>query len=151
MTHSVAVQAAPRPLAAALRRAALRTLALTHALPGEATIRITDEAEIRQLNATYAQSDIATDVLSFPSGDRLPGPGTVYHGDVAIALPVASAQAHAAGHDIQAELVLLTVHGVLHLLGHDHADDAARAAMWELQDEILADLGSPIRSPRGVT
>jgi len=151
MTHQVSVQAAPRSYAAAVRRAALRTLALAQVGAGEVTIRLTDEAEMRQLNTVYAQSLHATDVLSFPYGDVLPDSGGIYYGDVAIALPVASAQARAAGHDVRAELVLLTIHGVLHLLGHDHADDTARAAMWKLQDEILHELGSPIRSPQGET
>jgi probable rRNA maturation factor len=151
MTHHVSVQAAPRSHTVAVRRAALRTLALAKVGSGEVTIRLTDEAEMRQLNNAYAQSPRATDVLSFPSGDVVPDSGGIYYGDVAIALPVASAQARAAGHDLRAELALLTIHGVLHLLGHDHADEAARAAMWKLQDEILNDLGSPIRSPQGET
>lgn len=151
MTYQVIVQAAPRPLVPALRRAALRTLALNHAPPGEMTIRVSDDAEIRRLNTAYAQSTHATDVLSFASGDPLPDSGSIYYGDIAICLPVASAQARAAAHDVRAELELLTVHGVLHLLGHNHDDESARAAMWRLQDEILADLGSPIRSPQGET
>jgi probable rRNA maturation factor len=91
--------------------------------------------------------DAPTDVLSFPFGDlpsaarireaaSQPGQPT-YLGDIAISFPRAKEQAAAAGHSVEAELRLLVVHGVLHLLGHDHAGPADRARMWQAQEEIL--------------
>jgi len=148
MIHQVTLQAVPRPLAPQVRHAARRTLATVGAPPGALTIRLTDAEGIRQLNRDYAHADHATDVLSFPSGGRLSTTDDVYFGDIAIALPIAAAQAQAEGHDLPAELALLTVHGVLHLLGHDHDRPSSQVAMWDLQDRILADLGLPIRSPK---
>lgn len=149
MTHAVHLQGSPRKHAPALRRAARRTLAIAHASPGSLTLRVTDEEEMRRLNTDFAHAPHSTDVLSFPNGDPDPEASGVYFGDVVIALPVAAAQASAAGHDVQAELVLLAVHGTLHLLGYDHADQQARAVMWRLQDQILGDLGCPLSSPPG--
>ena len=149
MTHQVHLQGASRRHAPALKRAILQTLAMSEAGPGSLTLRLTDEAELRRLNAQYAGSDHATDVLSFADGDPdVEGTG-VYFGDVVIALPTADAHARAAGHDVQSELVLLAIHGTLHLLGFDHANDRSRDAMWRRQDQILADIGCLIRSPQG--
>jgi probable rRNA maturation factor len=66
---------------------------------------------------------------------------------VIISLPRAKAQAGRAGHPLEAELQLLTVHGVLHLLGHDHAEPAEKSAMRAAQAEILRALGSPVANP----
>ncbi len=149
MIHAVHLQGVPRQHAAALRRALRRSLALAHAGPGSLTLRLADEDEVRRLNSEFAHNDHPTDVLSFPDGSPdAEGTGT-YFGDVVIAVPIAAAQAAAAGHDVQAELVLLAVHGTLHLLGHDHSGDPARRAMWGLQDRILIDIGCPVRSPQG--
>ena len=149
MTHQVHLQGVPRKHAPALRRAALHTLALAEAGPGALTLRLTDEAELRRLNAQYADADHATDVLSFPDGGPDAEGTRVYFGDVVIALPIADAHARAAGHDVQSELTLLAVHGTLHLLGYDHATQQARRAMWQRQDQVLTDIGCSIRSPQG--
>jgi probable rRNA maturation factor len=105
------------------------------------TLVIVDDAQIQALNRDYRQQDRPTDVLSFPAheGDVCIGPeeASLYLGDVIIALPTASAQAAEAGHPVADELALLVVHGCLHLLGYDHADEAERARMWAVQDEIL--------------
>lgn len=149
MTHYVHLQGVTRQHAPALKRAILHALALAKADPGSLTLRVTDEAELRRLNAQFAGSEGATDVLSFSDGDPdVEGTGA-YFGDIVIALPVAEANAKAAGHDVQAELVLLAVHGTLHLLGYDHTDELARGAMWQRQDQILGDIGCSIRSPQG--
>ena len=147
MIYQVTLQAVPRHLAPQVRRAARRTLATVGAPAGALTIRITDAEGIRKLNRDYAHADQPTDVLSFRSGERLSPSADVYFGDIAIALPIAASQAHAGGHELPAELALLAIHGVLHLLGHDHDRPSAQVAMWGLQDRILADLGLPIRSP----
>jgi probable rRNA maturation factor len=106
---------------------------------GELTVVLADANHARALNRQFAGEDHATDVLSFPdwtNGDE----GLRYFGDVVIAVPVAEAQANAAGHDLSDEMALLAVHGVLHLLGHDHAGRAERAKMEAAQREILAAL-----------
>ena len=108
--------------------------------PAEISLLLTDSARVRQLNKDFLGIDRPTDVLSFPLGDTLPGAGH-YLGDVAIAVPVAQAQADSAGHTLEAELALLTIHGVLHLLGYDHSANGDRAQMWSLQDRLLAKLG----------
>lgn len=149
MTYAVHLQGVPRQHAAALRRAVRRSLALANARPGNLTLRLAGEDEVRRLNSEFAHHDSATDVLSFPDGAPDAEGAGAYFGDVVIALPIAAAQAAAAGHDVQAELVLLAVHGTLHLLGHDHADEPARRTMWSLQDRILTDIGCPVRSPQG--
>lgn len=133
--------AAPR-----LRAAARATLVQQGApAPSALTLRITDDAALRQLNQRFLRHDYAADVLSFPS-DEMEDEAR-YLGDVAISLPRAAAQARAGGHPLEAELQLLVVHGVLHLLGHDHARKRDQARMWAAQAEILANLGAPITGP----
>ena len=91
------------------------------------TVRLTDDAEMRALNARFLGHDEPTDVLAFPSAD----PGRV--GDVAISVERAIAQAD----DGVAELRLLAVHGLLHCLGHDHATAAEAATMTEATRALL--------------
>ena len=111
------------------------------------TIVITGDDQLKELNSQYLGIDAPTDVLSFPSGDTDPETGELYLGDVLISAPRAETQGESAGHGLQAEFQLLVVHGVLHLLGHDHADEAEKARMWSAQREILERLGSPARVP----
>jgi probable rRNA maturation factor len=80
-------------------------------------------------------------VLSFPASETDPESGTRYIGDILISIPRAQSQADAAGHPLESEVQLLVVHGVLHLLGHDHADPAEKNRMWKAQSEILDSLG----------
>ncbi len=111
---------------------------------GRVTLAVTDDETLRGLNQTYLGIDAPTDVLSFggESPDFVSPPDTeVYLGDVVIAYPRAEAQASAARHPIQAELALLVVHGVLHLLGYDHVAPDDKAAMWKRQAEVLSQLG----------
>lgn len=110
------------------------------------TLVITADARLRKLNRQFRSEAKPTDVLSFPSQEKDPESGQHYLGDVIISLARARAQAKAAGHPLQAELQLLTVHGVLHLLGHDHAAAAEKARMWKAQDAILKKLGLSVRS-----
>lgn len=108
------------------------------------TVVVTDDQTLQELNRTYRGVDRPTDVLAFggdtPGFVNAPEAGN-YLGDVIISCPRAQAQAEAAGHPLEAELALLVIHGVLHLLGYDHADPSEKAAMWERQSEVLADLG----------
>lgn len=116
---------------------------------GELAILISGDEMLAALNQTYRGIPAPTDVLSFPAGDMPTLPGELpYLGDIAISLPRARAQAAAGGHLTIEELQLLVVHGTLHLLGHDHAEDEEKQRMWRDQAEILARLGlSPQVSP----
>lgn len=131
----------PEALYRELEKAALRVLTEEAVGDGaEISIALTDEATIRQLNYDYRGVDAVTDVLSFEMGEALPEGGR-YLGDVIIAVPVAQRQADEQGHALMAELVLLVVHGVLHLLGYDHDGPDSKAAMWDKQRELMAQLG----------
>jgi probable rRNA maturation factor len=131
----------------AAARAALRQQGAR--APAALTVRVTGDTELRDLNRDYLGEDQPTDVLSFPSGEMDPETGRHYLGDIAVSYPRASAQARQGRHPVQAELQLLTVHGVLHLLGHDHGSPAEQARMWAAQAEILRRLRAPIRGPAG--
>jgi probable rRNA maturation factor len=125
-----------------LERAA--RLALDHQsahAQADLTIVLADDEKLRDLNHTYLGIDTPTDVLSFPASESDPDTGLPYLGDIIISTPRAAQQAQAAGHSIQAELQLLVVHGVLHLLGYDHAGTKEKAGMWKAQAEILERLG----------
>jgi probable rRNA maturation factor len=113
--------------------------------PGDVTVVVTDEQGIRELNRDFLGHDRVTDVLAFATqeegGPFVPAPGTEnYLGDVIVCYPRAVEQALEHDHSVQEELALLVVHGMLHLLGYDHATEGEQAAMWALQDEILDQL-----------
>lgn len=105
------------------------------------TIVLSDDAQLHALNSEFLGIDAPTDVLSFPSGDVDPETGRLYLGDILISAERARSQAVAAGNALNDELQLLVVHGVLHLVGHDHAQADEKARMWQAQAEILAGLG----------
>ena len=128
--------------AALLENAAKQAMAHQSA-PADAdlTIVLTDDAQLQQLNHDYLDVDAPTDVLSFPSEQIDPETGSRYLGDILVSVPRAALQAAAAGHSIEAEIQLLVVHGVLHLLGHDHTGVDDKARMWHDQAEILSQLG----------
>lgn len=121
-----------------LRRAALATLQHQDSPSGrEMTVVLSNDEHIRQLNHKFAGEDSATDVLSFPSQDNN---SSHYLGDIIISVETAERQAHSVGHELLTELVLLTVHGTLHLLGHDHDNSNTKGRMWHAQAEIRAQL-----------
>ena len=129
------------PAAASFRRwvdAALRGAKRRKAT--ELSIRIVDTAEGRALNRDYRGKDYATNVLSFeaelPSGVKLP-----LIGDLAICAPVVAREAAEQGKRERDHWAHLTVHGVLHLLGYDHIEDADAEVMEALETRVLADLG----------
>lgn len=101
----------------------------------ELSIVLTDDARIRELNATWRDKDAATDVLSFPQQDGEVTGGML--GDLVISVPTAVVQAAEAGHDLRTELRVLLVHGLCHLLGHDHHDDAEAADMRDEERRLL--------------
>jgi probable rRNA maturation factor len=75
--------------------------------------------------------------LSFPFEEDLE---ECYLGDIIISVETAARQAYVSGHNLISELRILTIHGTLHLLGHDHSDSEIKAKMWSAQQEILAQL-----------
>ena len=95
-------------------------------------VRLTDDDELRALNARFLGADEATDVLAFPAADRSPVLAARV-GDIAISVERAMAQSA----DAAAELRLLAVHGLLHCLGHDHASAGSAAAMTAATRELL--------------
>jgi probable rRNA maturation factor len=145
----VDVQTAPR-FAGEVDEEMLRRVtaeALRHeGIEGEIALSvvITDDGAVRELNREFRDVDAPTDVLAFGIGeesDFVTAPGEpAYLGDVIISYPRAVIQAEEYGHSINRELALLTVHGVLHLLGYDHVDEVERTEMWARQNEILESL-----------
>lgn len=106
----------------------------------ELSISLVDENEMSTLHLQWMDEPGATDVLSFPMDEMRPnsaadGPGVV--GDIVLCPSFAERQAKEAGHSLQDELELLTVHGVLHLLGYDHRESEEKRIMFDLQDEYL--------------
>jgi probable rRNA maturation factor len=107
----------------------------------ELTITCADRARITELNETYLDGTGATDVLAFPidaPDEVVPGvPGML--GDVVVCPDVAAAQSAEHGRTPAEEIDLLLVHGILHLLGHDHAESDERAQMFGLTDVLLSE------------
>ncbi|HEY8418558.1 MAG TPA: rRNA maturation RNase YbeY, partial [Limnochordales bacterium] len=134
----------------AVARAALAA----EGMPDHAEVAVTlvDDEEIRVLNRDYRGKDVPTDVLSFPlwepqeiadirtHPERYPERPLLV-GDVVISVDTAVRQAEEYGHGLERELAYLCVHGVLHLLGYDHEDETARAAMRAREEAILTELG----------
>ncbi len=114
------------------------------------TAVITDDEHVRSLNAEFRGVDAPTDILSFPA-DPLPEEiegEAPYLGDLIIAYPYTLHEAAEAGHDIADELVLLVIHGTLHLLGYDHDNEEHQDGIWVEQAEALAAAGVAIEVPR---
>ena len=88
-------------------------------------VKVTGDRELRRLNRRFLGEDRPTDVLAFPSGEL----GSGYLGDLALSWPAVRRQAAEAGHGVEVEAALLVVHGLLHLLGWDHANAAEEADM----------------------
>lgn len=143
----VEVQAAPRFAGKVdvelLRRVTVEALR-GEGLEGEIALSvvITDDEAVQELNRQFRGVDAPTDVLAFggdQGGDFVTAPGEpAYLGDVVVSYPRAVAQAEEYGHSIDRELALLVVHGVLHLVGYDHVNEAERVEMWARQNEILS-------------
>jgi len=107
----------------------------------ELSISLVDEDEMSSLHMQWMDEPGPTDVLSFPMDEVKPnsaasGPALI--GDIVLCPSVATAQATTAGHTPQAELELLTTHGVLHLLGFDHANPDDEREMFGLQEKLLS-------------
>ena len=107
----------------------------------ELGIALVSEAEMERLHLEWMDLPGPTDVMSFPMDELVPGTPTQWAegalGDIALCASVAARQAEAAGHSLSDELCLLTVHGMLHLLGHDHVVESERDVMFALQRGLL--------------
>jgi probable rRNA maturation factor len=114
-----------------LRALARECLVGEGVVDAELSISFVNEDEIADLHRRYLQQDGPTDVLSFPLDDEVGEDGLRMLGDVVIAPAVA---ARNNPDDPGSELRLLLVHGILHLLGHDHMEQADRATMWARQE-----------------
>lgn len=144
MSHDVAVQA-PDGIDAEGLKASLA--ALLDAVPlteAELSVVLTDDPTIQALNAEWRGKDAATDVLSFSQQEPPVSGGML--GDLVVSLDTARRQAAEQQHDIDAELRVLMVHGLCHLLGHDHHEPEETAAMAEEEARLLAAWGTTARS-----
>lgn len=118
----------------------------------ELCIKAVDEATIAELNEKWMGKVGPTDVLAFPMDELRPGlvnaePEEGVLGDLVLCLSVAERQGANAGHGTWAEIELLTTHGILHLLGHDHAEPEEHREMFTEQRELLAAWGSAAITP----
>ncbi|HEX4471213.1 MAG TPA: rRNA maturation RNase YbeY [Nocardioides sp.] len=118
----------------------------------ELCIKAVDEPTIASLNQQWMEKEGPTDVLAFPMDELRPGlvnedPTEGVLGDLVLCPGVAERQGAAAGHGTEAEIELLTVHGILHLLGYDHAEPAEHQEMFALQDQLLASWRSADSAP----
>ena len=102
----------------------------------EIVLRLVDETEGRELNRQFRHKDYATNVLTFAYDDTVP-----LTGDIVLCAPVIRAEAQQQHKDLLAHHAHLTVHGILHLQGYDHLEDAEATAMEQLETRILAQLG----------
>ena len=113
------------------------------------SVMLTDEEGIRRVNRDFRGIDRATDVLSFPLNELSPGAfdpelcerdpetGAVMLGDMMISLPRCEAQGEEFGHGFEREIMYLSVHSVLHLLGYDHVDEGERKRQMREREKLI--------------
>ncbi|KQP01198.1 rRNA maturation RNase YbeY [Leifsonia sp. Leaf264] len=137
----------------ALQRLAVYALDTLHVhADADLAIVLVDEGAMEQLHVQWMDEPGPTDVLSFPMDELRPGteenpapPGLL--GDIVLCPQVAQSQAETAGHGLTDELQLLTTHGILHLLGFDHAEPEEEKEMFGIQRDIL--VGFALQERRG--
>jgi probable rRNA maturation factor len=123
---------------AVVERAASAALA---DVAGDLVVLLTDNGAVQLLNAEFRDKDKPTNVLSFPGGDmQMPG-APVHLGDIVLAFGICRDEAAAQGKSLTNHLTHLVIHGVLHVLGRDHEDDAEAEAMEAEERTLLASLG----------
>ncbi len=105
------------------------------------SVLFTDNAAMASMNAAFRGKDDPTNVLSFPAGDPTPRGG--YLGDIALGFEISRDEAAARGVSLRDHAAHLLVHGMLHLLGYDHAEEAAAVTMEAHESRVLAMLGVP--------
>jgi probable rRNA maturation factor len=139
---SIAVQVnqvetnAPQFIVDLIQRAVVVTLDHESVVDASVSVTLLNNARIRNMNRKYLEHDRVTDVISFPLYEQ----GEQVVGDVYIGYEQAQDQAADSGVDLDEEIVRLSVHGTLHVLGYDHPEDGDRtkSEMWQLQETILA-------------
>lgn len=119
----------------------------------EISVTLVDNERIREINKEFRNIDSPTDVLSFPMVEMIDGSvittdgdydldeGLLLLGDIVMSLEKAGEQALEYGHPYEREIAFLLTHGVFHLLGYDHQNDAQEAIMLGKQEEVLLKLG----------
>jgi probable rRNA maturation factor len=112
----------------------------------EISLAFVDNATIHRLNKQYLDHDEPTDVLSFPLSDAR---ARKLAGELVLGVEVAREQAERRGHDVQAELALYVIHGLLHLCGHDDTSDETAAEMRARERHYLGQLGLPDIAEKG--
>jgi probable rRNA maturation factor len=119
----------------------------------ELSLRLTDDREIQSLNHQYRHQNKPTDVLAFaaleaasPSSEEVSSSLPLYLGDIVISLETAAQQANSQGHPLDTELAWLAAHGLLHLLGWDHPDEASLIRMLSQQQALLDTVGLPLQT-----
>lgn len=132
--EDAAWSAALPDVAATVERAATAALG---AVEGDVVVLLTDDASVQDLNARFRDRGRPTNVLSFPAAES----AFPHLGDLVLAHGVCAAEAESQGKSLADHLAHLTVHGVLHLLGRDHEDEAEAEAMEAEERTILASLG----------
>lgn len=130
------------PDAADLARRGARAALAGEGAAGGVAILLTDDAAVRALNARFRHRDAATNVLSFPGISQGPAAGG-HLGDIALAFGVCETEARDQGKPLADHLAHLVIHGVLHLLGHDHEADGEAEAMERRERALLASIGVP--------
>jgi probable rRNA maturation factor len=120
--------------------------------PSEVVVVISDDEALEALNRRFRGVPSPTDVLSFENDSRGPFAGGTdaypdYLGDVVISIDRARDQASEVEGTLNQELQLLTVHGVLHLLGYDHETESGKTRMWQIQRTALRALDADISLP----
>ena len=113
------------------------------------SVMLTDEEGIRAVNREFRNVDSTTDVLSFPLNELTPGAfdpescerdldtGAILLGDMMISLPRCEKQGEEYGHGFEREIMYLTVHSVLHLLGYDHVDEGEKKRQMRLREKTI--------------
>jgi len=154
------VNAARSPVPAARIRSAVDAAAALREVsarlpqvPWELAVRIAGDRELRSLNRRFLGEDHATDVLRFPDGDageqsKAEADGPVHLGDVVVSWPAVRRQAAEFGHEPEAEMLLLVVHGFLHVLGWDHASAEEELEMTRLTVSSMAATGARLAPGR---
>ena len=109
----------------------------------EVSIVLNDDRAVRCLNVKHRGCDRSTNVLSFPMGEPMDPDGPVHLGDIVLALETVTKEVMRDGKSMEAHISHLVVHGLLHLLGHDHAAEAEADEMEGTEISILSELGYP--------
>ena len=140
----IASQASDIPSAEDIRRWVESALDATHTADSrDVSVRVVDEDEMRTLNRDFRDQDRPTNVLSFAAGDveGLPPGEEKMLGDVIVCADVVNREANEQGKSVADHWGHMIVHGILHLMGHDHMSESEASQMEELEREILAGLG----------